>query len=166
MLQWADVLSLVQQTQPRLAFGALTEVPYTNAKTAMPAAPDRAPGDFRVVRPGEKHWAVGWQARSRWEINGYSSKANVINNTLNWQENLRNWAKQDYKWAGLIPPTERTDYLANYKPPEAPPPCWHPESYYDTYPEQRPEGYVSASERAATAQPSQRSKSQRYHAQP
>jgi len=124
----------------------------------MPA-PNRAPGDFRVVKPGQKHWAEGWQARSRWEINGYSSKANVNCNTLNWQENLKHWAKQEYKWQGLIPPTDRTDYVANMKPPpDVVPPCWHPESYYDTYPAQRPEGYVGKGERAATAQPSQRSK--------
>jgi len=42
---------------------------------------------------------------------------------------------RDYKIAGLIPPTERSVYDIK-PPPTPPPPCYHPETYYDKHPDQ------------------------------
>ena len=60
----------------------------------MPA-PNREPGDFQVVKPGEGN-------RSRWEINGYSSKATPLINANNWVSNLQQELQHQYRWAGLL----------------------------------------------------------------
>ena len=56
------------------------------------------------MRPGDKHYFQGWAARSRWEVNGYSSAANKQVNTLNWDDACKAEAQHQYRWAGLIKP--------------------------------------------------------------
>jgi len=60
----------------------------------MPA-PNRAPGDYQIVKPGEG-------GRSRWEINGYSSQATPLINANNWTANLQQELQHQYRWAGLL----------------------------------------------------------------
>lgn len=74
----------------------------------------------KVVKPG--HWP-----RSRWEINGYSSKATPLINCSNWQDALKKEATFQYKWSGIIKEdkdapdwrAERTGYWHEKQPPES-----------------------------------------------
>ena len=63
----------------------------------------------RVIKPGEG-------ARSRWEINGYSSKATPQINADNWTSSLKQEMQHQFRWAGLFD-AEREEAKAAPAPP-------------------------------------------------
>lgn len=56
---------------------------------------DYTPAPRSVVYPGQR---VGKVWRSRWEVNGYSSRSTPLVNMLNWQRACNQWGKQDYRY--------------------------------------------------------------------